>query len=144
IVANDDPLLQIPTGYDQINLLQKIRYEPKQDWSFDLGLYYTTTSEYSRYDRLLRYKNGTLRSAEWNYGPQRWFMGNLQVTKLSSNSNLYDKIQSTVAYQNFQESRMDRDFGKTERHIKEEAVDALSFNLDLEKQLGKRTEFFYG
>ncbi|RXJ52714.1 TonB-dependent receptor [Gelidibacter gilvus] len=144
IVANDDPLIQIPTGYDQINLLQKIRYEPKQDWSFDLGLYYTTTSEYSRYDRLLRYKNGTLRSAEWNYGPQRWFMGNLQVTKLSSNSNLYDKIQSTVAYQNFQESRMDRDFGKTERHIKEEAVDALSFNLDLEKQFGKRTEFFYG
>lgn len=144
VVPNTDPLIQIPTGYDQINFLQKVRYEPKEDWSFDLGLYYTTTSEYSRYDRLIRYKKETLRSAEWNYGPQRWFMGNLQVTKLSSNSNLYDKIQSTVAYQNFQESRMDRDFNKPERNIREEAVDAFSFNLDLEKQLGKRMEFFYG
>lgn len=144
VVPNDNPLLQLPSGYNQVNLLQKIRYEPKDDWSFDLGLYYTTTSEFSRYDRLLRYKKGRLRSAEWNYGPQRWFMGKLQVTKLSSNSNLYDKIQSTLAYQNFQESRMDRDFGIPERHVKEEAVDAISFNLDLEKQVGKRTEFFYG
>ena len=144
IVPNGKPLIQTPTDYDQINLLQKIRYEPKHDWNFDLGLYYTTTSEYSRYDRLIRYNKESLRSAEWSYGPQRWFMGNLQVTKLSSNSNLYDKIQSTVAYQNFQESRMDRDFGKSERHNKEEAVDAVSFNVDLEKHLGKRTEFFYG
>lgn len=144
IVANDDPLVQVPTGYDQINFLQKVRYEPKQDWAFDLGLYYSTTSDYARYDRLIRYKKGVLRSAEWNYGPQRWFMSNLQVTKLSSNSNLYDKIQSTVAYQNFQESRMDRDFNNPERNIREEAVDALSFNVDLEKQLGKRTELFYG
>src|SRR5690606_34141310 len=52
VVPNTDPLIQIPTGYDQINFLQKVRYEPKEDWSFDLGLYYTTTSKYSRYDRL--------------------------------------------------------------------------------------------
>lgn len=144
VIPNHHPLIQNPTAYDQINFLQKVRYEPKEDWNFDLGLYYTTTSAYSRYDRLIRYKKKTLRSAEWNYGPQRWFMGNLQVTKLGSNSNLYDKIQSTVAYQNFQESRMDRDFGQSERNIREESVDAFSVNLDLEKQLGKRTEFFYG
>lgn len=144
VVPNENPLVQIPTGYDQINFLQKVRYEPKEDWTFDLGLYYSTTSDYARYDRLIRYNKDTLRSAEWNYGPQRWFMGNMQVTKLSSNSNLYDKIQSTVAYQNFQESRMDRDFNKPERTIREEAVDAFSFNLDLEKQIGKRTELFYG
>lgn len=144
VVPNENPLVQIPTGYDQINFLQKVRYEPKEDWTFDLGLYYSTTSDYARYDRLIRYNKDTLRSAEWNYGPQRWFMGNMQVTKLSSNSNLYDKIQSTVAYQNFQESRMDRDFNKPERTIREEAVDAFSFNLDLEKQIGKKTELFYG
>lgn len=144
VVSNDNPLVQMPTGYDQINFLQKVHYEPRENWTFDLGVYYTTTSDYSRYDRLIRYRGDNLRSAEWNYGPQRWFMGNLQVTKLSSNSNLYDKIQATVAYQNFQESRMDRDFNKPNRNIREEAVDALSANLDLEKQLGARTELFYG
>ncbi len=144
MVANENPLVQVPTGYSQINFMQKARYEVSDNLNFDLGLYYSTTSDYSRYDRLIRYRGDNLRSAEWNYGPQRWFMGNFQVTKLSSNSNLYDKIQTTVAYQNFQESRMDRDFEKSIRNIREEAVDAISANLDLEKQLGSKTELFYG
>ena len=144
MVANDNPLIQKPTGYNQINAIQKVRYEASDNLFFDFGLYYSTTSDYSRYDRLIRYRGANLRSAEWNYGPQRWFMGNAQVTKLSSNSNLYDKIQTTVAFQNFQESRMDRDFNKTTRNIREEAVDAISVNLDLEKQLSSKTELFYG
>ncbi|MGG5487680.1 TonB-dependent receptor [Gaetbulibacter sp. PBL-D1] len=144
IVANDEPLVQKPTGYDQINLLQKIKYQPEDNQSFDLGLYYTETSEYSRYDRLIRYRGDDLRSAEWNYGPQRWFMANLQYTKLSSNSSFYDKIQTNVAFQDFQESRIDRDFQSVERNTTEESVNAISFNLDLEKQLGSKTELFYG
>ena len=144
IVQNDDPRVQKPTGYDQINFLQKVRYEPKENLSFDLGLYYTTSSEYPRYDRLTRYRGDELRSAEWNYGPQRWFMGNLLMTKLSSSSNLYDKIQATAAYQNFQESRMDRDFESTTRNIREESVDAYSLNIDLEKGLSSKSELFYG
>ena len=37
-------------------------------------------------------------------------------------SNLYDKIQTTLAYQNFQESRYDRDFQSEIENIREEAV----------------------
>ena len=144
IVQNENPRVQVPTGYDQINFLQKVSYEPKEDLSFDLGLYYTTTSSYPRYDRLIRYRGDVLRSAEWNYGPQRWFMGNLQITKLSSSSNLYDKIQTTMAYQNFQESRFDRDFQSNIRNFREEAVDAYSLNIDFEKQISKTSELFYG
>jgi hemoglobin/transferrin/lactoferrin receptor protein len=144
IVQNENPKRQVPTGYDQINLMQKARFEPKDNLSFDLGVYYSTTSSYSRYDRLIRYRGDQLRSAEWNYGPQRWFMSNFQVTKLSSNSNLYDKIQATVAYQNFQESRLDRDFQSDFRNVREEAVDAYSLNVDLEKQLSATSELFYG
>ncbi|WP_460220589.1 TonB-dependent receptor [Psychroserpens sp. MEBiC05023] len=144
VVQNENPRIQTPTGYNQINILQKVRYEPVENLSFDLGLYYTTTSSYSRYDRLRRYSNGALRSAEWNYGPQRWFMGNFQVTKLSSSSNLYDKIQATLAYQNFQESRLDRDFQSSIRNIREDAVDAYSLNLDLEKGLSTKSKLFYG
>jgi len=144
IVANSNPNVQMPTGYDQINLMQKVRYKPSNTLDFDLGLYYSTTSDFSRYDRLLRYKDDHLRSAEWNYGPQQWFMGNFQLTKLSSRSNLYDKIQTTLAYQNFKESRMDRDFGSSTRYVSEENVDAISFNLDLEKRFNSKTSLFYG
>ena len=144
IIENNNPKTQKFSGYNQINVMQKVRYEPKDNLSFDLGLFYTATSDNPRYDRLIRYKGDNLRSAEWFYGPQRWFMGNLNITKLSSNSNLYDKIQTTIAYQNFQESRVDRDFQSEIRNKREEKVNAFSFNLDFEKKLSSKTELFYG
>ncbi|WP_179343210.1 TonB-dependent receptor [Winogradskyella ursingii] len=144
VVDNPDPKVQVPTGYNQINLMQKVRYEPSDNLNFDLGLYYSTTSDYPRYDRLIRPDGDALRSAEWEYGPQEWFMGNLQLTKLSSSSNLYDKIQATLAYQNFKESRSDRDFQDVIRQIRSESVDAISFNLDLEKKTSEKASIFYG
>ena len=144
IVSNSDPQIQKPTAYSQLNLMQKVHYEPSDRLYFDFGLYFTTTSDYPRYDRLIRPRGETLRSAEWEYGPQQWFMCNAQVTKTSSSSNLYDKIKATVAYQNFKESRRDRDFQSPLREVRAENVDVLSFNLDLEKKLSKKTSVFYG
>ena len=144
IIENNNPRVQKFSGYNQLNMMQRVRYEPYKNLSFDLGLYYTRASNIPRYDRLIRYRNNVLRSAEWNYGPQEWFMSNLQITKLSSSSNLYDKIKATLAYQNFQESRLDRNFQSTMRRVREEAVDAYSFNLDLEKTLSPNTQIFYG
>lgn len=144
IIQNTNPLIQKFSGYNQINFMQKFRYEPYKNLSLDLGLYYSKTSNVPRYDRLIRYRGNTLRSAEWNYGPQKWFMTNIQVTKRSSNSNLYDKIKTTLAYQNFQESRIDRDFQSDFRNIREEAVNAYTFNLDFEKTITNKTGFFYG
>lgn len=144
IIQNNNPLKQRFSGYNQINVMQKAHYQPSENLRFDLGLHYTTTSDIPRYDRLIRYKNNVLHSAEWNYGPQQWFMSNFQITKLSSRSNLYNKIKATVAYQNFQESRKNRDFQSDIKNIREEAVDAYSFNLDFEKTLSTNTQFFYG
>lgn len=146
LVNNSNPEVQNPTGFSQVNVIQKVHYEPYDNLKFDLGLHYSTTSEYARYDRLIRPNgNGTgLRSAEWKYGPQRWFMGNFNITKLSSSSEFYDKLKVTAAYQNFQESRIDRDFQSTNRRTREENVDVFSFNLDLEKKIGKNSSIFYG
>ncbi|QXP60411.1 TonB-dependent receptor domain-containing protein [Olleya sp. HaHaR_3_96] len=144
IVENNDSRIQKFTGYNQINLMQKVSYKAAEDLDIDFGLFYTATSDYSRYDRLIRYRGDALRSAEWNYGPQKWFMSNLSVTKRSSNATFYDNIKTTIAYQNFQESRMDRDFQDSDRNVREESVDALSFNIDFEKKLSKKSNLFYG
>lgn len=144
LVNNPKPRVQNPTAFNQINLTQKIHFEPADNLKFDLGLHYSTTSEYARYDRLIRPRGNGLRSAEWNYGPQRWFMSNFSVTKLSSNSSFYDKIKATAAYQKFEESRIDRDFQSDIRRTRADAVDALSFNLDLEKKISAKTSLFYG
>jgi len=144
IVQNKNPRIQHFTGYKQINFLQKVQYKVDETLHFDLGLLYSTTSDYPRYDRLIRYEGNELKYAEWFYGPQRWFLGNFQITKLSSNSNLYDKIKATVAYQNFQESRIDRNLNSEIRRTRKENVDAISANFDFEKNLSETTKLFYG
>ena len=54
------------------------------------------------------------------------------------------KYKQPSLNQNFQESRFDRDFQSSLRSVREETVDAYSLNVDFEKQLGKRSAFFYG
>ena len=144
IVANSNPLIQVPTAYDQINFMQKVRFEASDDLLFDFGVHFSTTSDFSRYDRLVRYRNNQLSSAEWNYGPQQWLMTNAQLTRLRSRSNFYNKLQATVAFQNFRESRSDRDFQSEVRQRRSEEVNAFNFNLDLEKDLTNKTILFYG
>ncbi len=142
IVRNKDSKVQIPTGYDQINLLQKVAFMPNETWDFSLGLIYSETSNYSRYDRLVQKRDGNLRYGEWYYGPQKWFSGNFSINK-TGNGKIYDKLQFTAAYQNFEESRFDRKFDDETLYINTEKVDAYSANLDFEKNFDVN-KFFYG
>lgn len=145
LVTNSNPQKQVATGYNQINLMQKIVYNPNHNWNFDLGLHYSETSDYSRYDRLIRpNKAGDgLRSAEWYYGPQKWFMGNLQINK-KGKGLFYDGLKITSAYQHFEESRNNRDFEDDVRNTTKEKVDALSLNVDFENKRIGDLRLYYG
>ncbi|SFB78667.1 hemoglobin/transferrin/lactoferrin receptor protein [Zunongwangia mangrovi] len=142
VEQNESPLIQKPTGYTQLSLLEKVKYMPNETWNFNLGLIYSETSDYPRYDRLYRRRNGQLRAAEWYYGPQRWFLGDFKINK-KGNGELYDKAQFTLAYQFFEESRHDRDFGSEILFNTEENVGAYSANLDFEKAF-EGSKLFYG
>lgn len=145
LVPNDNPQIQIPTGYNQVNFMQKISYRPNTNWAYDLGVFYSTTSEFSRYDRLIRPNedNTGLRSAEWFYGPQKWFMSNLQINH-NGRGKFYDGLKITTAYQNFKESRNDRTFGDPIRYTTQENVDAFSFNMDFENKKMGNLRLYYG
>ena len=145
VMPNHTPRVQKFTHFNQFHAAQKVLFKPSERLTFDLGLHYSTTSDYARYDRLLILDSDNLpKYAEWNYGPQNWFLANLQLTKLSSNSNLYDKVISTLAYQRFGESRKSRKFNSPHRRIGSEDVDALSFNLDFEKSISEKANIAYG
>ena len=144
IKQNSNPRVQKFTGYDQINFLEKIHYKQSEKITYDFGLHYSATSKYPRYDRLIRYTDGELKSAEWSYGPQKWLMSNIKMTVLNSKSNLYDKLKITAAYQNFQESRIDRNFGSEHRRVRKENVDVLTANIDFERTISERAKIFYG
>lgn len=145
LVANDNPRKQVSTGYDQVNFMQKIKFRPNAKWDVRSGIFYSETTDYSRYDRLIRPSSGGsgLRSAEWFYGPQKWFMGNVQVNK-KGNGKVYDGLKLTTAYQRFEESRNNRDFQDITLNSTKEKVDAFNVNIDFENK--KRGDFrlYYG
>ncbi|ADV48517.1 TonB-dependent receptor [Cellulophaga algicola DSM 14237] len=145
LLANTDNRLQVPTGYNQINLLQKIAFKPNSNWDINWSNYYSETSDYSRYDRLIRPNSAGdgLRSAEWYYGPQKWLMSNLQFNK-NGKGKFYDGLKVTTAYQHFEESRHDRGFQDAMRYSTEEKVDALSTNIDFENKRIGDLRLYYG
>jgi hemoglobin/transferrin/lactoferrin receptor protein len=142
-IRNDDPELQKFTGYNQLNLMQKLRYRYSENWYFDYGLHYSITTDYDRYDRLIRYSNGIPRSAEWYYGPQIWMMNNFKVTNLTR-TDLYDDFMIRFAHQFFEESRNDRNFEDETLRTRVEKVNAFSLNLDLNKELTNSVHLLYG
>ncbi len=143
VITQDDPLLQIPSAYSQINLMQKVLYQPVEHLELQYAFHYSETSPYGRYDRHSRERNGTARYAEWNYGPQKWMMNHLSVSHTRENT-LYDQLMFRLAWQSFEESRIDRALNDPERTTQSEQVEAYSLNLDLVKSPGNRQTIFYG
>jgi len=143
VITQSDPLLQIPTAYAQVNFMQKVRFKPSKKWDFQYGFHYSKTSTYGRYDRHNRVRNGTARYAEWNYGPQKWMMSNLNITH-TNETWAYKEIQLRLAQQWFEESRIDRTLNKNDRTNAAEKVNAFSLNLDFLKEITEKNTLFYG
>jgi len=142
IVKNTDPRIQRFSGYDQFNVLQKVRFKPGRDWDLLYSFTHAKTGDAPRYDRLIQYRNGALRFAEWYYGPMTWNMHALNVLH-TRKTRLYDDARLTLAYQDYEESRIDRTRANNNRNKQTERVDAFSANLDANKALGKG-QLFYG
>ncbi|GAB5416023.1 MAG: TonB-dependent receptor [Crocinitomicaceae bacterium] len=145
-LVNPNPRQQINSGYDQFNGLQKLSFRPKEgvDWEYGF-LFSTNFQDVPRYDRLIEDADGdgVLDYQEWYYGPQEWMMNRIAY-KNSNNKSWYDNMRVVAAYQRFKESRNDRRMGSDNIRRQMERVEAVSFNWDLEKELGLRTDFFFG
>ncbi|QQS28706.1 MAG: TonB-dependent receptor [Sphingobacteriales bacterium] len=148
MVPNNDSTLQVGSKYNQINLMQKVRYQPNKYLDLEYGFHFSETSSFNRYDRLYvmqtsgPYKN-KLRWAEWYYGPQKWQMHRLGFT-YSGRNLFFDKFRLVAAYQFFEESRNDREFMFRELMTQKETVDASSVNFDLEKEITASLSISYG
>lgn len=145
IVEQSNPLLQIPSGYDQWNTLQKIRWQPTDGMDVQYTFQYSETSNYGRYDRHLRLQDGLPRYAQWDYGPQGWKMHLLSL-KMGGNTNgaMYDQLVIKGANQQFWESRISRNFGELSIEKQNELIQANSIHIDAIKWLNERMLLSYG
>ena len=96
-VINDDPDLQLGTGYQQYDFTQKLVYEVNYKLNLMANFQYSTSSDVPRYDALTELRDGLPRYAEWNYGPQNRFLSTLQA-KWKSPNPLFDKVKVIVAF----------------------------------------------
>ncbi|MBN2416659.1 TonB-dependent receptor [bacterium] len=143
-VENGNPRMQRPSGYSQLNALQKIRFSPDPAWEVIWASHLSESSDIPRYDRLIETTgDGTPKYARWYYGPQVWHMHALTVQN-SRPTPVADEMKLVTAWQFFKESRHDRKFGSGGINHRTEQNRVLSFNLDLKKRSGRRGTFYYG
>ena len=144
ILRNPEPRRQRPTGFDQLYLMQKLRYRFNEQWQMQYSGHFSELGEVPRYDRLIsRDDKGRLENAEWYYGPQKWQMHSLRLQH-EQETTLYDRLKIIGAYQYYEESRFDRDFGDPRLRSRTEKLDIYTFNLDADKSLSNTWQMFYG
>jgi hemoglobin/transferrin/lactoferrin receptor protein len=145
MLINSNSQIQIESGFSQFYLMQKILFKPSETLAIEYSFHYSTTSNAPRYDRLCldADTNGILDYAEWYYGPQKWMMNRLGI-KYARSNRLFDQLHLVAAMQNYEESRHDRKFNKTQLRNQVENVGAGSLNLDLDKKIGEKAMVFYG
>lgn len=146
VIENDDVRLQRFSGYKQLNLMQKIRFEGSADLKADYGFHFSTTADIPRYDRLIEREQGNTGpfvNAEWYYGPQIWMMNNLKIDYAPA-FVLFDNVHTVLSHQWFEESRNDRKFQDPWLRNREENVNVYILNLDFDKFFGEEKELFYG
>ncbi len=142
-VTNPNPRKQVGAGYKQVNLMQKISFKASTNSTIDYGFHYSSTGNIPRYDRLIERRDGKLRFARWDYGPQRWTMQQLNW-KTTRPTKAYDQAKITAAFQWFEESRIERRVGNTTQFERVEQVQASSLNADFIKTLFQSHFLSYG
>ena len=142
-LANPNPLIQLNTGYTQLDLLQKIRYTPSMYVDWIVNLQYSTSSDIDRIDMLNDYKGDNLKYAEYYYGPQNRFLASLKNV-LKKDNSLFTNMTTLAAFQLIDEDRYSRRFRNDERLSQQESVQVLSLNLDLLKVWSAHHKLHYG
>lgn len=143
IIQNENSKVQKYTGYQQLNLLGKIRFRPNAHFDLILSAQHAQSSDIPRYDRLIQYSDGQLKYADWHYGPQKWSLYSMRAEYEHSNA-FFDKINLLGGYQNYGESRITRNLNEAWRNRREEQLDIFSMNLDFGKTFNPKSELFYG
>ncbi len=143
IVPNSNDNIQKFSGFWQYNLLQKLKWRPNDFMDLEYQVYYSTSSDIPRYDRLIQLSNEQPRSAEWFYGPQQFLLNAIKWSYFRENK-FFDQGRLTLSFQDFQESRHDRGFQDSGLRHRTEDLKIVTLNLDFDKVINSRNQLFYG
>ena len=129
VITNPDDRVQRFSGYRQWDITQKLFYRPGEKVNHTLNLQYSNSSNIPRYDRLQDVRNGTLRFAEWYYGPQ---LRTLAAYELNVNGlGFLNQFRTIASHQHIEESRHQRDFRRYDRlDNRQEDLEVFALTVD--------------
>lgn len=142
VIRNDDDRVQKFSGYRQWDITQKLLYRANDKVSHLLNLQHSNSGNIPRYDRLQDIRNGTLRFAEWYYGPQ---LRNMAAYEFNARQlGFLDEFRIIASYQHIEESRHQRDYRRYDRlDNRYEKLNVASFTVDGRK-LWQKHELIIG
>jgi hemoglobin/transferrin/lactoferrin receptor protein len=138
LVENSDRYKQVQSGYNQVDLLQKFRFQQNSKLSHNLNVQFSNSTDVPRYDRLTDPKGAGLNYAEWYYGPQRRLLAAYDM-ELRNPESKFQEIRLGVNYQNIEESRHNRKFGSNNLTHRTENVNVIGLDFDLHKVIKKNS-----
>lgn len=142
VVANPDDRVQRFSGYRQWDITQKFAYRQTDRISHSLNFQHSNSSNVPRYDRLQDLRNGTLRFADWYYGPQTRYLSAYEFN--ASSAGFFDELRANLNFQQIEESRHQREYRRYDRlDNRLEKIKVWGFLLDGRK-LWKANELTVG
>ncbi|MDF1518488.1 MAG: TonB-dependent receptor, partial [Lutibacter sp.] len=135
-VVNPNPNVQKNTGYNQLDLLQKFYVPLNKNTDLTLNIQYSTSSDIPNFDNLAEVSNGKLRYAEAYYGPQNRFLASSSL-HFNPDYSWLEKGTLIFAFQQIEESRIERRMNSLNRFYRTENVDVYSLNGDFSVPLNK-------
>lgn len=136
---NSDPTIQKGTAYNQTDILQKVTIPLSKKSDLVFNFQYSTSSNIDRFDNLTAYSDDELKFAEWYYGPQKRLLLSSQL-KIQPDKKWLQKGTIVAAFQNIEESRVNRRFSSLNRYYSFENLDIFSLNGDFFVPLTKTND----
>ena len=139
VLANPDPFVQRNTGYDQVDVLQKVKLQLSGARYVMANVQYSNSSDVPRFDRLREVsgdRETDLKFAEWYYGPQQRILSSVRWVK-DERGAFHDRAQWIASYQRLDEDRYDRRLDKLWRNFSFVDVNVYGLTFDADRGFGE-------
>lgn len=130
VIRNKDPFIQVQSGYEQYDFLQKFVFRQNSHLEHKLNFQFSNSGDVNRYDRLTESDNNVPGFAQWYYGPQKRLMAAYDLN-YKNTGGLFHTIDLGINYQDIEESRHSRRFNSNNLAHRRENVSVygMKFNI---------------
>jgi len=142
-VISSNPDIQRNVGFEQTDFLQKVLIPINKKVEILFNMQYSASTDINRFDKLTEYKDDKLKYAEWRYGPQKRLLLSPQLN-LDLDSKWIDNGTITFAFQDIDESRINRKMDSFDRSSRFENVNVYSLNGDFNTNLKQKVNRNFG